>query len=78
VPQKHHAHHYKHEFIAIATIAIISRFLARVVATRLLYNLYCLYLDGTLIARPRLFTLGGAASAASGDAARAATPPVRF
>jgi hypothetical protein len=28
--------------------------------------------------RPRELTMGGAASAASGDAARAATPPNRF
>jgi hypothetical protein len=60
------------------TIAIIARFFGGVIAMGLLYNLYYLYLDGTLMARPRRFTFCGAAGAASGDAAQAATPPVRF
>jgi hypothetical protein len=66
-PAKQHHHHYKHEVIATAAIAIVAMFLGAVIATRLLYNLYYLYLAGTLMARPRLFTLGGAAGAASED-----------
>jgi hypothetical protein len=40
--------------------------------------MYYLYLDGTLMVRPRRFTLGGAAGAASGDAARAAATRTHF
>jgi hypothetical protein len=43
-----------------------------------LYNLYYLYLDGTLMVRPRQLTLGGATGAASGDAGRAAATRVHF
>jgi hypothetical protein len=49
-----------------------------VIAIGLLYNLYYVYLDGRLMARPRLLTFGGAASAASGDDGQAATPPDCF
>jgi hypothetical protein len=40
-------------------------------------NLYYLYLSGRLIVRPRRLIMGGAAGAASRDAARAAAPPMR-
>jgi hypothetical protein len=44
---------------------------------RLLYNLYHLYLAGTLMKRPRLLSLGRAAGAASDDDATAAALPTR-
>jgi hypothetical protein len=72
-----HAHHHKDEVITIATTAIIARFFSRVIAIRLLYNLYYLYLARTLMGRPRLLSLGRAASAASRDAANAAALPAR-
>jgi hypothetical protein len=42
---------------------------------RLLNNLYYLYFDGTLMARPRLFTLGGAATGAGDNATGSVAPP---
>jgi hypothetical protein len=44
----------------------------------LINNLYYLYFNRIVIVRPRELTLGGAASAASSNAARAATPPYCF
>jgi hypothetical protein len=44
---------------------------------RLLHNLYYLYLAGTLMAWPRLFNLGGAATMGSSDQSAAAPPPER-
>jgi hypothetical protein len=74
MPAQHHAHYHKDEVIATPPIAIITRFFSGVIATRLLYNLYYLYLAGTLMARPRLFNLGGAATTGGGDPSAAAPP----
>jgi hypothetical protein len=75
---EHHFNHYKDEAVTTCTIAIIARFFDGVIAIGLLYNLYHVYLDGRLMARPRLLTFGRAAGAASGNNRRAATPPDCF
>jgi hypothetical protein len=77
MPAQHHAHYHKDEVIATPPIAIITRFFGGVITMRLLYNLYYLYLAETLMARPRLFNLGGAATTGGGDPSAAAPPPER-
>jgi hypothetical protein len=56
VHAKHHLNHHKDEAVTTRTIAIIARFFDGVTAIGLLYNLYYVYLDGRLMARPRLLT----------------------
>jgi hypothetical protein len=78
VHAEYHFNYYKDEAVTTRTIAIIARCFDGVIAIGLLYNLYHVYLDGRLMARPQLLTFGGAASAASGDDGQAATPPDCF
>jgi hypothetical protein len=68
VHAEQHAYYHKHKVIATLLIAIIARLFSRAIAIRLLNNLYYLYFDKTLIARPQLFTLGRATTGASDNA----------
>jgi hypothetical protein len=78
VHAEHHLNHHKDEAVTTRTIAIIARSFDGVIAIGLLYNLYYVYLDERLMARPQLLTFGRAAGTASGDNGQAATPPDCF